>query len=101
MKVVEKSDNYTKGVSAKMSNDDLARFKETMKRLKSKHGTGFSLSDLLQVISAMDEKLLDTEILKFKSSMGTFDALLKKLDASDDAKARIAAILAEEAAKKA
>ncbi len=71
-----------------------------MKRLKEKHGKGFSLSDLIQMITAMDSNLLDKEIKKFKSMQGVSIAFVKKLDISDDAKSKIEAILREEAMKK-
>lgn len=88
------------GISARMQDKDVKGYKSMMKRLKEKHGKGFSLSDLIQMITAMDSNLLDKEIKKFKSMQGVSVAFVKKLDISDDAKSRIEAILREEAMKK-
>lgn len=89
-----------KGVSAKLSEEDLKNFKARMADFKTKHGGGFSVSDLLQAVTYMPIEILDAEIKKFISTRSPGVKALGKLDISDEAKARIEAILAEEALKK-
>ena len=88
------------GISARMPDAEVAKYKEMMTTLKSKHGAGFSLSDLVQVVIMMDRDLLNKEIAKYKALQSISVAFVKKLDISDDAKSKIEAILAEEAMKK-
>ena len=87
------------GISTRMHDGDMKCYKVMMKRLKGKYGKGFSLSDLVQMITAMDANLLDKEIERFRSTQCVNSAFVKKLNISDDARSRIQAILAEEAKK--
>ncbi len=91
-----------KGVSARMIDEDLESLRLLMKRYKDMHYAGFSVGDLLKTVITMPQDILDAQIERFVGdSKNDNQKILKKLNVSDDAKARIAAILAEEAAKKA
>jgi hypothetical protein len=89
-----------KGVSARLEDSDMDKFKVMMKNLKSKYGSGFSFSDLIQVIIQIKPELLDEEITRFRATQKSPSSILGRLDISDDAKSKIEAILAEEAMKK-
>jgi hypothetical protein len=95
-------DNLT-GISARMQDEDIVKYKDLMKRLKANHGKGFSLSDLIQAITDMNFDQLNEVVSKHKALKAMQDPVLnviKKLNVSDEAKAKIEAILAEEALKK-
>ena len=86
-----------RGISARLDESDLSKYKAMMKRLKSVNNAGFSLSDLMKVIITMNSETLDKEISRYMATQSAAASLIKKLDVSDEAKARIAAIIAEEA----
>lgn len=90
-----------KGVSAKLNAADMKKFKTMMAELKKRHGGGFSLSDLLQAVAAMPIDLLNQEVTKFLNSRNANISLIEKMNISEEAKAKIEAILAEEANGKA
>jgi hypothetical protein len=100
MKRVKTKYDELRGVSAKLPENDLVRFKDRMVMIKAKHGAGFSVADLLLAITSMPFEILDAAVGNYVTSKDINLKVISKLDISDDAKARIEAILAEEAQKR-
>ena len=100
MKRAKTKHDDLRGVSAKLPEADLVKLKDIMISLKSKHGVGYSVADLLLTIMSMPFETLDSAARNYLATKNINTKVISKLDISDDAKSKIEAILREEAMKK-
>lgn len=84
------------GLSTRIHEEDMTRFRAMMAVLKESHGKGFSLADLLRAVTFMDIEFLKKEITRYELSRAATPSFIRRLDISAEAKERIKAILHEE-----
>jgi hypothetical protein len=100
MKRAKTKHDDLRGVSAKLPEADLVRLKGIMSSLKSNHGVGYSVADLLLTIMSIPFDTIDSAASSYLATKSINSKVISRLDISDDAKSKIEAILAEEAMKK-
>ena len=86
-------------ISTKLTDSTYELYKVKMARFKDIYGKSFSLSDLVSSILAMPESELDVIVDRFLKAK-SFSLDEKMTTISSEARAKIEAILAEEAMKK-
>ena len=96
-----KSKSYLEfsAISTRLNDAAYEKFKTTMVTLKANHGKSFSVADLIEAVVFLPEDQLSAIIEKYvKAKSFSLDDQMTTI--SSEARARIEAILAEEAMKK-
>jgi hypothetical protein len=96
-----KSKSYLEfsAISTRLNDAAYEKFKTTMVALKANHGKSFSVADLIEAVVFLPEDQLSAIIEKYvKAKSFSLDDQMTSI--SSEARARIEAILAEEAMKK-
>jgi len=90
------------GISAKLTLSGTAKFRATMSHFKAKYGASFTVADFVELCGGLPINILEPEVAKYMSEKNKKGDLAERVvGVSDEIRARIEAILAEEANGKA
>lgn len=89
-------------ISARLSQSGFDQFKKTMGHLKTKFGPAITVADLLEMVTSLPMEELESKVTSFIEKKNTKKSIADKMaNISEEARARIEAILAEEVEGKA